>query len=69
MILMTVALLGDFLWLAYWTPHWWGSEQRDHQFYLHTIIIFASLGNFVNKLAILANLGWIKPNDLKNAWN
>ena len=66
MLLIAVTFIGDFLWLAYWTPHWWGSEQREHQFYLHTVVIFASLANFVNKLLIFFALGGISREDLNN---
>ena len=64
---MAVTFLGDFLWLAYWTPHWWSAEQRESQFYLHTFVIFASFANFLLKLVVLGTLATVKSEDLKNA--
>ena len=67
MLLMAVTFLGDFLWLAYWTPHWWGSEMRENQFYLHTFVIFVSFANFVLKLIVLGTLATVKEDELRNA--
>ena len=67
MLLLFLSFLGDFLWLFYWTPHWWGKEMRDKQFYLHSFVILASFANFILKLIVLGTLGSIDSKELDNA--
>ena len=67
MLLLAITFLGDFRWLAYWTPHWWSSEQREQQFYLHSFVIITSFANFILKLVVLGTLATVKQDDLRNA--
>ena len=67
MLLIAITFIGDFMWLSYWAPTWWGSELIKSQFYLHTFVIFTSFANFVLKLIILGTIAAINPEELKNA--
>ena len=67
MILLTLAFIGDFLWMAYWIPHWWSAEMAKWQLGLHNFVILCSFGNFVLKLIILPTLASISQAELKNA--
>ena len=67
MLLLAVTFIGDFLWLAYWTPHWWSAEQREQQFYLHSFVIISSFANFILKLVVLGTLATVNQSDLRNA--
>ena len=67
MLLLVLSFLGDFLWLVYWTPHWWSAEMRENQFYLHTFVIFVSFANFVLKLIVIGTLATVNKEELLNA--
>jgi hypothetical protein len=41
------------LWLFYWVPHWQSEEMKNWQRGLHNFVIFASLINWVMKLAVI----------------
>lgn len=60
MLLLAITFIGDFLWMVYWVPHWWGSEMSKYAVGLHTFVILCSFINFVLKLIILATLAFVK---------
>ena len=66
MLLLAITFIGDFMWLTYWAPTWWGSELIKTQFYLHSFVILCSFANFVLKLIILGTIAVISQEDLKN---
>ena len=66
MLLMAITFLGDFLWLIYWTPAWWGSELSKSQFWLHSFVIITSFANWLLKLIILGTIAAINGDELKN---
>ena len=64
---MIVTFLGDFFWMFYWIPHYWGSEMGKYQAGLHTVVIFCTFINWVMKLAVLIMLAVTKQDELNNA--
>jgi hypothetical protein len=52
-LLLAVTWFVDLLWLFYWVPHWQSEEMKNWQRGLHNFVIFASLINWVMKLAVI----------------
>ena len=67
MLLLAITFLGDFLWMVYWIPHWWGDEGGKLQAGLHNFVILCCFINFLLKLVVLGTLATVKSEDLKNA--
>lgn len=67
LLLLTLTLFGDLIWMFYWVPFWWSSEMARWQLGLHNFVIFCSFSNLVLKLIIMGTLVTVKENDLRNA--
>jgi hypothetical protein len=66
-VLTTLALLGDLLWLFYWVPHWHSDEMAKWQSGLHNFVILCVVALLLLKVVIVPTLLTVSSSDMRNA--